>query len=238
MDEMVSLEVADGSSMQAYVARPAAAAPRQGVLVLQEAFGVNAHIREVAQRLAGEGYLALAPELFHRTAPGFVGDYTDFGGAMPHMTAMTAEGQEQDVRAGYDWLRGQGVEWVAAVGFCLGGRVAVRAAATVALAAAASFYGGSLLSLRERVEAIGAPLLLMWGDQDTHIPVAQRAAFAELLRQAGKEFVECTFSAAGHGFFCDQRASYHARSARMAWKLLREFLKTAALAARGGKERL
>ncbi|HUX67539.1 MAG TPA: dienelactone hydrolase family protein [Terriglobales bacterium] len=224
MDEMVSLEVADGSSMAAYVARPAGARARQGVLVLQEAFGVNAHIREVAQRLAGEGYLALAPELYHRTAPGFEGDYQDFGAAMPHMKAMTAEGQEQDAQAGYDWLRGQGAERVVAVGFCLGGRVAVRAAARVPLAAAASFYGGQLTSLQERVEAIRGPLLLVWGDEDTHIPLEQRAGFAAMLRQAGREFVECTFSAAGHGFFCDHRASYHARSARVAWGLLREFL--------------
>lgn len=219
------LGVADGSEMRAYVARPAAPA-RQGVLVFQEAFGVNAHIRRVAQRLAAEGYVALAPELYHRTAaPGFEARYEDFSTAMPHYKAMTPAGEAQDIAAAHAWLRQAGAERVVAVGFCMGGRVAVRSAATVPLAAAASFYGGNLASLTELVPGISAPLLLAWGDQDQHIPLAQRTQFADLLRQAGKEFVECTFSAGGHGFFCEERASYAPRAARPAWALLKEFLR-------------
>ena len=226
MSANITLNVADGTQMAAYTARPkkAAAGPAPGVMVFQEAFGVNAHIRGVADRLAGLGYVAAAPELYHRTAPGFEGDYTNFTSAMPHMKAMTPERLDDDIRATHAWLVAQGCARVVAVGFCMGGRIAVQAAATLPLAAAVSFYGGNLPSLESRVPQLASPLLLVWGDQDTHIPPAVRAQFAGALRAHKKPFVECTFSAAGHGFFCDQRASYHAPSARLAWGLLTDFL--------------
>ena len=226
MGSNLTLNVADGSQMPAYTARPkkseAGSAP--GVMVFQEAFGVNAHIRDVADRLAGLGYVAAAPELYHRTAPGFEGDYTNFTSAMPHMKAMTPEGLDDDIRATHAWLVAQGCQRVVAAGFCMGGRTAVQAAATVPLAAAASFYGGNLPSLERRVPQLASPLLLVWGGQDTHIPPAARAQFADALQAHKKPFVECTFSEAGHGFFCDQRASFHPASARLAWGLLTEFL--------------
>lgn len=226
MSANITLNVADGSQMAAYTARPnqTTAGPAPGVMVFQEAFGVNAHIREVTDRLAGLGYVAAAPELYHRTAPGFEGDYTNFTPAMPHMKAMTPISLEDDIRATHAWLAAQGCERVVAVGFCMGGRAAVRAAATVPLAAAASFYGSFLHSLESRVPQLSSPLLLVWGGQDTHIPPAVRAQFADALRTHNKPFVECTFSEADHGFFCDHRASYHAPSARLAWGLVTEFL--------------
>lgn len=225
MSEFISLSIADGTSMDAFVARPdTATRPCPGVIVLQEAFGVNAHIQDVASRFAAHGYLAVAPELFHRTAPGFQGDYADFRSAMPHVQAMTTEGQQLDLQAAHAWLTLQQTSRTVAAGFCLGGRAAVLAAATLPLAAAASFYGGSMLALREQFPAIVAPLLLVWGDRDQHIPPTQRAEVATLLRQHQKAFVECSFSHAGHGFFCDQRPSFHPYSARLAWKLLLEFL--------------
>lgn len=224
MGNAITLAVADGSRMSAYAARPAGKAER-AVLVFQEAFGVNAHIRDVAQRFAAQGYLALAPEMFHRTAPpGFEGDYTDFAGVREHMGALTEAGMDHDIRAAHAWLRGEGATRIVAAGFCMGGRVAVQAASAVPLAAAAAFYGGNLPSLIPRVPSLTAPLLLAWGDRDTHIPREQRAAFADALRAQDKPFVECTFSEAGHAFFCDARAAYHERSAKIAWPLLLAFL--------------
>src|SRR5580658_11314739 len=87
--EYVQLSVNDGTTMRAWVARPKEKGENPGLLVFQEAFGVNAHIRDVAGRFAREGFVAIAPELFHRTAPpGFEGRYDDFPGVMPHMTAL------------------------------------------------------------------------------------------------------------------------------------------------------
>jgi carboxymethylenebutenolidase len=217
------LAVSDGSNMAAYTVQPEKGSGR-GVIVLQEAFGVNAHIRDVAGRLAGLGNLAIAPDVFHRTAPRFEGDYSDFRKSLPHTKAVTLEGVAADLHAAHDWLSGHGITEVAAVGFCMGGRLAVRAAQVLPLRAAASFYGGNLLSLGETVAEISAPLLLVWGDRDTHIPPEQRAEFVGRLREKGKSFVECTFSRAGHGFFCDQRESYEPESAREAWALLTAFL--------------
>jgi len=104
--EKVELDVADGTRMAAYVARPGEGGPHPGLLVFQAAFGVNHHIRSVAERFAAEGYVAIAPELFHRSAPpGFEGSYTDFPAVMPHLQAVTPETAEADIRSAYEWLR-------------------------------------------------------------------------------------------------------------------------------------
>src|ERR1700683_720419 len=103
-NEYVTLSVADGTSMRAYISRPAST-PRGGLIVFQEAFGVNPHIRDVADRFAREGYLCIAPELFHRTAPGLEAGYVDFGAVMPHMQALSDPGLEVDIRATHDWLK-------------------------------------------------------------------------------------------------------------------------------------
>src|SRR5215467_13794103 len=103
--ESITLSVSDGTSLRAYVAHPAGK-PRAGLMVFQEAFGVNAHIRDVTERFAGQGYLAIAPDLFHRTAPGFESGYEDFSVVMPHLGALTDAGLEADIRAAYGWLEG------------------------------------------------------------------------------------------------------------------------------------
>src|SRR5579863_3365013 len=103
--EYVNLSVSDGTSMRGYVARPVGASgPVAGLLVFQEAFGVNAHIRNVAERFAREGYVAIAPALYHRTDPDFEGSYTDFGPVMTHAQAVTDAGLSADIQATYQWL--------------------------------------------------------------------------------------------------------------------------------------
>src|SRR6202453_4477239 len=100
--EKVSLKIPDGTHMNAYVARPSDSVKHPGLLVLQEAFGVNAHIRDVTERFAREGYVSIAPELYHRTAPRFEGKYDDFQSVIPPMKAMTEKGILEDIRAAYD----------------------------------------------------------------------------------------------------------------------------------------
>src|SRR5208337_1266983 len=102
--EWITLNVADGTTMRAYVARPQDSVPHTGLLVFQEAFGVNGHIRNVTERFAREGYIAVAPELFHRTAPGFEGTYTNFEVVMPHIMALTDQNLAADVRSAFEWL--------------------------------------------------------------------------------------------------------------------------------------
>jgi carboxymethylenebutenolidase len=228
--EKTVVEAADGARMGAYVARPQGGGRRPGLIVIQEAFGVNAHIRDVADRFAREGFVAIAPELYHRTAPGFEGAYDDFAAAEPHYRAVTPETLTADLTAAHAWLieRGGAAEGnVAAIGFCLGGRAAFLAAALLPLKAAVSFYGGGIApALLDRAPKIAAPLLLVWGGKDGHIPPEQIAAVTGALRAAGKPFVNAEFSEAGHGFFCDARPSFHAPSAAAAWALALQFLKT------------
>jgi carboxymethylenebutenolidase len=228
--EKVELRVGDGTKMGAYVARPEGEA-RGGVLVFQEAFGVNHHIRNVTERFAAEGYVAIAPELFHRTVPaGFEGSYSDFPAVMPHVKAVTPEGAEADIRAAYDWLgsaaKVQASE-ISCVGFCMGGRVSFIANSAVRLRAAVSFYGGGIApALLDRAAKVQAPSLLIWGGLDKHIPTEQRRDVTDALSAEKKIYVNVEFSNADHGFFCDERPSFELKSARQAWALTLEFLRS------------
>lgn len=125
IENTIQLKVSDRTEMQAFVAKPEGPS-KSGVLVFQEAFGVNGHIKEVARRLAREGYVAVAPELFHRTLPpGSEIAYpinNDFSAIMPHFNAITREGSLADYQAAYDWLKGDlKSDRIGCVGFCMGG---------------------------------------------------------------------------------------------------------------------
>ncbi len=212
--------------MRAYVARPSGRATR-GLLVFQEAFGVNAHIRDVTERFAAAGFLAIAPELFHRTAPGFDCAYSDLAKAMPQLEAVTERGLDVDVRAAYGWLEREGVgARTASVGFCLGGRVSFVANSGVPLTAAVSYYGGRIPPLVGRAPRLAGPMLFVWGGLDRHIPEEQRQQVIAGVRGANKTYVDVVFSNADHGFFCDARPSYHAAAAAQAWSLTLSFLET------------
>jgi carboxymethylenebutenolidase len=233
--EWAALQVADGTTMRAYVARPqnGRGRARAGLLVLPEAFGVNAHIRDVGERFACEGYHTLAPELFHRTAPGFEGAYNNFAAVMPHVLALTEQGIEADVRSAYTWLRedlGASDTPIACIGFCMGGRAAFLTNSVLPVKAAVSFYGGGIApnpmgpDLLSRTGDLHAPQLFFWGGLDKHIGPEQTQAVVEALRRAGKPFVNVEFSHADHGFFCDARPSYNPAAAQQAWALTRAFL--------------
>ncbi|MGA2203392.1 MAG: dienelactone hydrolase family protein [Terriglobales bacterium] len=228
--EKVKLAVADGTQMAAYVARPEQGGPHPGLLVFQEAFGVNHHIRSVSERFAAEGYVVIAPELFHRTAPGFEGSYTDFPAVMPHLQAMTTETAEMDIGSAHEWLRSNAQvkpNEISSVGFCMGGRFSFLANSVVPLRAAVSFYGGGIApGLLDRASKVQAPSLLIWGGLDKHITPEHRKAVTDALSAQQKIYVNVEFSQADHGFFCDERASYEPRSARQAWALTLEFLRS------------
>jgi len=171
----------------------------------------------------------IAPELFHRTAPpGFEGKYTDFPAVMPHYQAVTTETAEADVRSAYDWLRSSAkVSNISSVGFCMGGRVSFIANSIVALRAAVSFYGGGIApGLLDRASKLQAPSLFVWGGLDKHITPEHRRAVTDALNAEKKIYVNAEFARADHGFFCDERAAYEPHSARQAWALTLEFLRS------------
>lgn len=225
--DTITLKVADGTQMQAHVTHPAVP-PDKGIIVIQEAFGVNDYIRRMTARFTEQGYVAIAPEMYHRTAgPGYESSYTEKVHA-PHMAALTEEGQVADMQAAFDWLISEGVpkEKIAVLGFCMGGRAAFLANATLPVAASVSFYGGGIAqTLLPRVQNLHAPQLLIWGGKDTHILPEHVKAVSDALTAAGKPFVEKVFPEGGHGFACDARDAYHEPSAHEAWKLADAFLK-------------
>ncbi|MGA2095439.1 MAG: dienelactone hydrolase family protein [Candidatus Acidiferrum sp.] len=231
--EYVQLSVNDGTTMRAWTARPKEEGAYPGLLVFQEAFGVNAHIRDVANRFAREGFFAIAPELFHRTGPGFEARYDSFPSTVPHMKALDDSSMAADHRAAFDWLRGRiGPELpVSAIGYCMGGRAAFLAGLTLPLAGAVSYYGGGIApnasnpGLLGRASGLQCRVLFFWGGRDKHIPPEHIRAVTDALRAAGKNFVNVEISNADHGFFCDARASYSPTAALLAWPLTLAFLR-------------
>ncbi len=228
--DKITLQVADGTTMNAYVATPAEGTKAPGLLVFQEAFGVNAHIRDVTERFAKQGYVAVAPELFHRTGPGFDGDYSNFPACMPHMQALTPDGIIADARAAFDWLQNNPAvlpNATASIGFCMGGRASFLANSGLPLKAAVSFYGGGIVpTLLPRAFQQSGPILFFWGALDTHIPKEHVRTIIDTMQEAGKTYVNVEFSDANHAFFCDARPAYKETAAKQAWELTLKFLET------------
>jgi carboxymethylenebutenolidase len=228
--EWITIEVDDGTDMRAWVEWPAGEGTGAGILVLQDAFGVSAHIRDVAGRFAEEGYTVLAPELFHRTAPGFAGTPDKLQEAMGHIGAMTVEGQAADLQAAQAWLAGRASvdeARTAAVGFCMGGRAAFLANAATPLAASISYYGGGIAEgLLDRTPQLSGPQLLFWAGQDARILPEHVRAVEDALRAAGKRYASVVFSQAQHSFFHEPMGRYDPDAARQSWALALEFLRS------------
>jgi carboxymethylenebutenolidase len=224
---------AGGSSMEAFVARPEVPGTDEGpgIIVIQEAYGVSKHIRDVAERYARLGFTAIAPELFHRTAPArFEVPYgSDFSALQPHFGALTPQTLIEDMSAAYDWLAEEAkidAKRIAAVGYCLGGRSAYLANAELPLGAAISYYGGGIApDLLDRAQKQGSPILMFWGGLDKHIPPEQYRAVADALTAAGADHVQVVFSKADHAFNRDGGPTYNETAAREAFHLALEFLR-------------
>lgn len=221
MGEIVNLTSADGQSIPAYVARPAGK-PRGGVVVLQEIFGVNAHIRAVADGYAAEGYLAVAPPTFHRAKSGVELGYGDedkkAGFALKTaVDTLPAPGVMQDVQAAIDYAGQAGK--VGVVGYCWGGLLTWRAACLLkGLAAAAPYYGGGITSPEESARKPQVPVMAHFGERDAWIPMDSVRAFAEAHPE-----VQVHAYAADHGFNCDHRATGDATAAALARQRTLEF---------------
>lgn len=231
--EWVDLSTPDGP-MRTYVVRPDSERPRAGIVVFQEAYGVNDHIRDVAGRFAQLGLVAVAPELFHRTGRGFEAPY-DTDGAWaaiePHYKALSTTGLSDDAQAAYDFLAdGEGLGVIVNAGFCMGGRASYVANAQAPFAAAISFYGGGIApDLLNLAPKQSGPILMFWGGLDANIKPEHYRAVADALGAAGKTQEQVLFSQAGHGFFCDQRKSYNAQASEQAWALCVAFLRSYAI---------
>ena len=210
----ITLTAADGFQPLAYVSEPAGT-PKGAIVVLQEIFGVNSHIRAVADGYAAAGYLAIAPATFDRIeravelgyAPG---DMARGSGLKAAVEALPAPGVLQDIQAAVDYAARAGK--VGVVGYCWGGLLVWRAAEQVrGLSAAVAYYGGGMTAGGEPARKPAVPTMAHFGELDTHIPVDG----VQALEKAHPE-VEVHLYAAQHGFNCDQRGSYNAGAAATA----------------------
>ena len=200
--------------------------PKGAIVVIQEAFGVNDHIEDVCRRFADEGWLAVAPHLFHRTGDPKLG-YTDMSQVMTHMQALSKEAVLTDVDAALAETTTHGIPATRTgiTGFCMGGTVALLADTERAFGAAVTFYGGGVKEGRfgfpplvEAAPHLRAPWLGLFGDLDKGIPVDQVEELRVAAASSGQPTEIVRYAEADHGFHCDQRASYHAASARDAWR--------------------
>jgi carboxymethylenebutenolidase len=210
----VTLTAADGFQASAYLSEPAHK-PKGAIVVLQEIFGVNSHIRHVADGYAAAGYLAIAPATFDRVARdvqlGYAPDDMKTGsGLKAAVEALPAPGALLDIQAAVDFVADAGK--VGIVGYCWGGLLVWRSAEKVTgLAAAVAYYGGGMTAGTEPARRPAVPTMAHFGERDTHIPVDSVKAF----EQAHPE-VEVHLYDANHGFNCDERGAYDAGAAATA----------------------
>ena len=215
MGEMIRLTADDGHQLDAYQAAPDGA-PKAGMLILQEIFGVTDHIKRVTDGYAAHGYLALAPALFDRVAPNIALDYADIEQGRDTMLKLEPDNAVKDMAAAVEHLESAGA--VAAVGYCWGGAMAYLAACRLPVQAAVSYYGGQIARFLE--ETPTCPVMYHFGADDAHIPMS----VVDDIKAARPEGVFHVYEGAGHGFNCDDRPDYRPDSAALALERSLEFL--------------
>jgi carboxymethylenebutenolidase len=219
MGKSIELTASDGHTFSAYVAEPSGK-PKGALIVVMEIFGVNSHIRAVADQYAGDGYLAIAPAFFDRAERGLDVGYTgaDLEKARGLMQKMNLNDPLKDVEAAKAHVASAGK--VGIIGFCWGGSLSFKSACNVSgLACAVAYYGGSIPNIAD--EKPKCPVLFHWGETDASIPLEKAKEVAEKHKDQTHHF----YPGAGHGFNCDQRGSFNAESAKLARGRTLEFLK-------------
>jgi carboxymethylenebutenolidase len=237
--EQVKLTV-DGKEMGAFLALPEASGPRPAVIVFQEIFGVNAHIKDVTKRVAAEGYVAIAPDYHHRAwAPGTELPYNDEGmkKGMEAIPKLTFDGIEADIKATIDYLKTRkeaNTAKLGVMGFCIGGHMAYLAAATQPIAAAASFYGGGIATFGpggtkktiERTGDIKGKIVCFFGAEDPMISQDQVAAIKKALETHKVRSEVVVYDGASHAFFRDVDPRMHREAAaKDAWERTKRLFK-------------
>jgi carboxymethylenebutenolidase len=235
-----SVKIWNGNlEIDAYLARPVGKGPFPGIVVLQEIFGVNDHIRDVTRRLAREGYVAIAPALYQRQAPGFETGYTaeDIKIGKQYKEQTKADELLSDIQATINYLISQTPtrpKAIGCIGFCFGGHVAYLAATLTDIQATASFYGAGITTMTpgggeptitRTKDLIGGTMYLFFGMEDASIPAEQVDEIEDALNKHQVLHQIFRYEKADHGFFCDQRASYNEAAAADAWMEVKQLFR-------------
>jgi len=220
MSEIVKLKASDGHELDAYVARPAGT-PNAGLVVVQEIFGVNAHIKSVADGYAKDGFLAVAPALFDRFERGVDLKYegADMQKAMSFFPKLNPDASLLDIDAAVAYVREQTGKKTGVIGYCFGGSMTWLASTRLKIDAAVGYYGGQIANyMQEEPKCL---VMLHFGKEDGHIP----KEVVDKIAAAHPEVEIYSYDGAGHGFNCDMRSSYDAPSAKLARERSLAFLK-------------
>lgn len=236
LSENVPIPIPRSAPMTGYLARPDSADPIGSVIVGMELFGVSAHVRDICDRLAAAGYLALAPDLYHRSAPGIELPADDDGRTRGFelLQRLTRSQALDDIHATIDYLRQRHIPLAGMVGLSVGGHIAYLAAGHLDLPAVAVFYGGWIPTTDITISqpepsitvtpAITGRVLMLVGSKDAIIPPEHRHQIATALSAAGIDHKLVEYPDVGHGFLCDRRDSFHREAADDAWNQLINFL--------------
>ncbi len=221
----------DSLEIDAYLAVPQGDGPFPGVVVLQEIFGVNAHIRDVTERIAKAGYIAIAPALYQRQAPGFEVGYEeeDFKLGRQYKEQTQADELLGDIQATIGYLERETpvkTDGFGCIGFCFGGHVAYLAATLPDIQATASFYGAGIPTTIPgggeptitRTKDMSGTIYAFFGTEDSLIPQEHADLVEAALKENNISHQIFRYEGADHGFFCDQRASYNEEAAKDAWE--------------------
>jgi carboxymethylenebutenolidase len=214
----IQLTTSDSHKLGGYRADPAGK-PKGGLVVVQEIFGVNHHIRAVCDRLAGEGYVAAAPAVFDRFVRDFETGYTaeNIAHARSYLGKLDWDAMMKDIQAAMGNIKSAGPTGV--IGFCMGGTASFLAACRLpGLKAAVCYYGGMIAKFAD--ERPKCPVQMHFGAKDPHIPMTD----VDIIRKKQPQADIYVYPDADHGFHCDERGSYHKPSADIAWKRTTDFL--------------
>ncbi len=232
---MSNTNVTLNDALAGYVVRPAGRGPFPGIVVLMEAFGITGHIQGVCERLAHAGYVALAPDIYH-------GEIFDYGNMEPVLAKIKSVDDitvMHEIEVSLDWLASQpevAGDRLGIIGFCMGGRLAYLANCRHAarIKAAVAFYGGGIapdgVDRFGRTPPVGEtaamqhPIFIGYGAEDTSIPAPEHGRVAQALSAHKKRYTLAVYPEAGHGFLCEERASYAAAAAAGAWQETLGFL--------------
>jgi len=206
----------NGDSARGYLAQPDGDGPFPAVVVIQEWWGLDAHIQSLAERFAGEGFVALAPDLYHGQVAAEPDD------ARKLVMSMNMDVALSEIRAALSYLTDMGAvepKSVGVIGFCMGGRLTLATASTGddRIGAIAAFYGGGVQPTPEFVKGIAVPVLAGYGEEDQSIPADQREALAAEMDRQEKTFDMVVYPGAQHAFMNDMRPAYNANAASDAW---------------------
>lgn len=230
------LKIPNGDlEIDAYLAEPTGQLSFPGIIVIQEIFGVNAHIREVTERIAKEGYVAIAPAIYQRQAPGYEAGYTpeDIKEGRKYKEQTKASELLSDIQATINYLRNLPEvkpDSFGCIGFCFGGHIAYLAATLPDIKATASFYGAGITTMTPgggeptvtRTKDIQGTIYAFFGMADASIPAEQVNQIEAALTKNHIHHRIFRYDGVDHGFFCDHRNSYDAKAAEAAWQQVKQ----------------